>query len=195
LCRCHRVREKQEGLVHACPFCRYPTPATQAEVHILIMKRVKVNDPIAICFIGTQRYEEGDHEGAIAYWTQAAELGHAEAHFQLSTMYSDGIGVDQDEIKELHHLTEAAISGHPDARGNLAVKELRKGRYERAAKHLIIAANLGHDTSVGKLRILYERGIVCREDFATALRAHQAAVDATKSPQREAAEVFFQNMV
>jgi len=30
-------------------------------------------------------------------------------------------------------------------------------------------------------------GRVSKDDFAAALRAHQAAVDATKSPQREAA--------
>eukprot|EP00984_Skeletonema_dohrnii_P009620 scaffold3685_cov132-Skeletonema_dohrnii-CCMP3373.AAC.1 len=31
---------------------------------------------------------------------------------------------------------------------------------------------------------------VTKEDFAVALRAHQAAVDATKSPQREEGEDF-----
>jgi len=31
-------------------------------------------------------------------------------------------------------------------------------------------------------------GYVSKEDFASALRGHQAAVDATKSPQRELAE-------
>ena len=34
----------------------------------------------------------------------------------------------------------------------------------------------------------YMNGNVSKEDFAAALRAHQAAVDATKSPQREAAK-------
>ena len=32
-------------------------------------------------------------------------------------------------------------------------------------------------------------GIVNKEDLASALRAHNAAVDATKSPQREEAEL------
>ena len=32
------------------------------------------------------------------------------------------------------------------------------------------------------------RGIVSKEDYAAALRGHQAAVDATKSTQREKAE-------
>ncbi len=38
------------------------------------------------------------------------------------------------------------------------------------------------------LQVCYAKGIVSKEDFAAALRAHQAAVDATKSTQREAAE-------
>ena len=54
-------------------------------------------------------------------------------------------------------------------------------------KHFIIAAKLGHDGSLEALKEVYEAGAVSKEDFASALRAHQAAVDATKSPQREAA--------
>ena len=37
----------------------------------------------------------------------------------------------------------------------------------------------------------YAEGYVSNEDFAAALRAHQAAIDATKSPQREAAELHY----
>eukprot|EP00984_Skeletonema_dohrnii_P022749 scaffold11856_cov96-Skeletonema_dohrnii-CCMP3373.AAC.1 len=55
-------------------------------------------------------------------------------------------------------------------------------------KHWIIAAALGHDGSLDALKDRYKDGLVSKEDFAAALRAHQAAVDATKSPQREEAE-------
>ena len=37
-------------------------------------------------------------------------------------------------------------------------------------------------------REMYKLRMISKEDFAAALRAHQAAVDATKSPQREEAE-------
>jgi len=67
------------------------------------------------------------------------------------------------------------------------VNEGRNGRIDRAVKHWIIAANLGHDGSIRELKNCYMNGYVSKEDFATALRAHQAAVDATKSPQRDAA--------
>ena len=58
-------------------------------------------------------------------------------------------------------------------------------------KHLIIAANLGHDGALELLRELYTMAVQ-KEDFATALRAHQAAVDATKCPQSDKAEAMVQ---
>ena len=54
-------------------------------------------------------------------------------------------------------------------------------------KHWIIAANLGHDKSIKQLKDCYAHGLVSKEDFAAALRAHQTAVNATKSLQREEA--------
>ena len=63
---------------------------------------------------------------------------------------------------------------------------------ERAVKHLIIAAKLGHDSSIKSLMDAYRGGFVSKDDLASALRAHHAAVDATRSPQREAAEEYHQ---
>ncbi len=64
------------------------------------------------------------------------------------------------------------------------------GNVERAVKHMIIAAGQGEDDSIKTLMGAFKWGFVSNEDLAAALRAHQAAVDETKSPQREAAERF-----
>jgi len=56
-------------------------------------------------------------------------------------------------------------------------------------KHYIIATNLGYDLSIQSLKGCYKGGKVGKEDFAAALHRHQAAVDATKSPQRKAASI------
>jgi len=45
--------------------------------------------------------------------------------------------------------------------------------------------NQGHSTSVEMLKQGSKEGLVRKEDFAAALRAHQAAVDAMKIPRRE----------
>ena len=109
-------------------------------------------------------------------------------------MYKEGEGVVKDKQKELYHLEEAAIKGHPQARFKLAHYEtMINCRPDRAVKHWIIAANLGHDVSLQALKAGYATGFVSKEDFAAALRAHKAAVDATKSPQRDEAEVLWPN--
>eukprot|EP00984_Skeletonema_dohrnii_P034308 scaffold33524_cov99-Skeletonema_dohrnii-CCMP3373.AAC.6 len=155
------------------------------------MRRVEKNDPVAIREIGMKHGNNGDYELAFEYLTKAAELGDALAHYLLSLFYRDGQGVEKDEKKGLYYLEEAAIAGLPEARYNLAMLEGKNERYDRSAKHFIIAANLGHDDSIQALKGCYKRGgLVSKEDFAAALRAHQAAVDATKSPQRDAAEAL-----
>ena len=106
-------------------------------------------------------------------------------------MYQKGQGVEKDDKKSLYHLEEAAIGGYPGARFHLGQFEEKKGGYERAAKHWIIAANLGDDDSMQQLKEFYKEGKVSKEDFASVLRAHKAAVDATKSPQREAGDQRF----
>ena len=153
-----------------------------------IMKRVEANDPFATFQIAIRRHDKGNYEEAIKYYTKAVELGDVESHYLLSTMYQGGPGgVEKDEKKEVYHLEQAAISGHPGARYNLGCTEAENGNFERAVKHWIIAANLGFDESVQALKTRYADGKVSKEDFAAALRAHQAAVDATKRPQREVA--------
>mmetsp|Transcript_34487 Transcript_34487/g.50773 ORF Transcript_34487/g.50773 Transcript_34487/m.50773 type:complete len:212 (+) Transcript_34487:319-954(+) len=160
------------------------------------MKRVAANDPVAMTRIGKNSYNEGDYGTAFEYFTKAAELGDVEAHYNLSFMYRRGEGVEKDEKKQIHHLEEAAIAGHPYARLCLACYEddIGRERFDRADKHLIIAANLGLDEAIQLLKDLHGKGIFSKEQLAAALRGHEAAVDAMKSPQREAAEASTRRM-
>ena len=184
----NRKREIRGRLEQKCPFCRKTMPRTAEEFNERLFKRIETNDPVAICDMGTKRYLAGDYRSAFEYWTKAADLGSVSAHFQLSILYQKGQGVEKDEKKELHHLEQAAIGGHPRARDNLGWLEGRNGQHNRAVKHYIIAANLGFDDSLAALKDRYKAGFVSNEDFEAALRGHKAAVDATKSPQREEAE-------
>eukprot|EP00985_Skeletonema_marinoi_P013076 scaffold6442_cov73-Skeletonema_marinoi.AAC.18 len=80
-------------------------------------------------------------------------------HLTKAAELGFGLGVEEDEKKALYHYEEAAIG----------------------------AANLGHDHSIKVLKMFYSGGRISKDQFASTLRAYQAAVDATKSPQREAA--------
>ena len=185
-------READGGLDRKCPFCRTAMPRsdrTQSEykhwVRSNLMKRVEANDPVSTCYMGGMYREEGDYKNAFKYFSKAAALGDVNAHYNLSFMYHDGKCVEKDEKKRVYHLEEAAIGGHAYARHNLGRVEESHGKMDRAVKHWIIAANLGSDKSLKTLKNAYRKGLVSKEDFASALRAQKAAVDARKSPQRE----------
>ena len=180
----NKKREAEGGLQQECPFCRHPVPKTQIEAQRITMKRVEANDPAALRQFGIRRSLEGDCEDALKYWTKAAELGDVEAHFQLNWSYRDGEGVEKNKKKQVYHLEQAAIGGHPDARRDLGCIEWDNGRYERAIRHYIIAAKLGDDKSLEAIKLGHQRGFVRKDDFSSTLSEHKAAVDATKSPHR-----------
>ena len=172
-------------------FCREPLPNSDEECNKRLMARIKKNDPVAMCQMGKKRDQEGDYKTAAKYFTKAAELGNASAHYNLSVMYREGDGVEKDDKKEIYHLEEAAIAGDPWARHNLGIKDACDGRFDRAKKHWIIAANLGYHDSLELIKKLYTEGDARKEDYADGLRAYQAAAEAAKSPEREAAEAYY----
>uniref|UniRef100_A0A7S2LVZ9 MYND-type domain-containing protein n=1 Tax=Skeletonema marinoi TaxID=267567 RepID=A0A7S2LVZ9_9STRA len=207
-----KLHRHRENLQETCPFCRHPIPKNDEEAHkklmkriaandpvaitqrgLNLMKRVEANDPIAMWQIGGLHQIKEDYVRAFEYWSNAAQLGNADAHYNLSIMYEKGKGVEKDEMKEIYHLEEAAIAGHPQSRFALGSNEWENERDGRAVKHWIIAANQGYDDSIKALMVAYKGGFVSKENLAAALRAQKAAVDETKSPQREAAAKAFHN--
>ncbi len=192
-CYANQKREREGGLEQRCAFCREPAPYSDEEVDKRTMERIKKNDPVAMTEKGKQNYGEGDFGKAFEYFTKAAELDDKGAHFCLGRLYFYGNCVEKDEKKAIHHLEQAAIGGHPQARGILATHKAKNGRPDIAAKHFIIAANLGCDVSLKGLKRLFVGGDVSKEEYAAALRGYQAAVDATKSAERDEAEEAIKN--
>jgi tetratricopeptide (TPR) repeat protein len=183
----NQTREAKEGLEQRCPYCREPVPKTNEDHKKKFMKRVKANDPVALRELSKKYRDEGDYNRAFQCFTKAAGLGDISAHHELSVLYRKEQGVEKDKKKEGSHLEEAAIGGHPDARYNLGFVESRKGRTDRAYRHLVIAAKLGHNVALERVEFAFRVGLLSKEDYEAALRGHQAAVDATKSEQREEA--------
>jgi tetratricopeptide (TPR) repeat protein len=183
-------REMEGGLEPRCAFCREPVGKSDEEGDRRVMERIKKNDPVAMTDMGKTHLHKGDYGKAFEYFTKAAELGDVAAHGSLGTLYENGNGVEKDEKKAVYHWEQAAMGGHVGARGLLASYEEKNGRFERAVKHHIIAANLGYDNSLKAIKELFVEGIVSKDDYAAALRGYQAAVDATKSAEREEEEAI-----
>ncbi len=80
-------REEEASLKPSCPFCREAVPETNEEVVKRRMKRVEANDPVALDYHGLALYEKGDHGRAFEYFTKAAELGNADAHYRLALFF------------------------------------------------------------------------------------------------------------
>jgi tetratricopeptide (TPR) repeat protein len=188
----NQMREDVQGLESRCAFCRNPAPNSDEEHYKNVMKRIKKNNPVAMVHMGRRHYCEGDYQKAVEYWAKAAKLGDVDAHYCMGSLYYKGNGVDKDEKKAVYHWEKAAIGGHHHARVTLAAHEKIKGRFDRAAKHYIIAANLGCDTSLQYIKQLFVEGIASKEDYAAALRGYQTAVDAIKSAERDEGEAFLE---
>ena len=62
---------------------------------------------------------DGDHTGAAAGYTTAAESGHADAMYTLHSYYLNGWGVRKNVATAAQWLTKAADKGHAAAMNNL----------------------------------------------------------------------------
>ena len=181
------LREIQQKLQQTCPFCREAVPENE-EGDKKNMMRIEANDPVAMVQRGMLHFQKEENKIAFDYFTKATQFGDAEAHYRLAQMYHFGEDVEKDKEKKIHHLEEAALRGHPSARFLLGYEDWgNKVNAERAVKHWIIAATQGDDDSIKALMSAFRRGQVSKEALASALRAHQAALDAINSPQRNKA--------
>ena len=65
-------------------------------------------------------FDSGDEYGALDYYQLAADLGSAEAMFNIAMMYHQGIAVRRDDAQALRLLARAANAGSADAQFYLA---------------------------------------------------------------------------
>ena len=131
-----------------------------------------------------------DHAKALELWHQAAELGNAKSYYSIGIAYYDGRGVERDEKKAVHYMELAAMRGHVLARHNLGCFDWQAGNMDQAVKHFMIAAGSGDSNSLERIKLLFKKGLVTKDDYAKALRAYQAYLVEIKSPQRDEAAAF-----
>jgi len=63
-------------------------------------------------------------------------------------------------------------------------------KMERALKHCMIAVKGGSAKSLSNIKLLYSEGTITKDDYAKALRSHQAYLDEIKSDQRDEAALL-----
>lgn len=83
-------REIEQGMERRCVYCREPVVYSDEERNKRIMERIKKHDPAAMTHMGKQLALKEEYDKALEYWTVAAELGDADAHCCLASLYDDG---------------------------------------------------------------------------------------------------------
>eukprot|EP00956_Cyclotella_meneghiniana_P022158 scaffold41405_cov23-Cyclotella_meneghiniana.AAC.1 len=171
--------------------------STNDERFKLTKKRMACHDSDAFVMMGGVYYSgteeiKQDARKAVALWEKAVELGSESAHYFLGFACADGEGVERDGKKAMYHWRLAAISGIPMARYTLGQAAIQsKPRHPRqvrlAVKHFVMGAEAGHDESLAAIRKCYEEGLVDKEVFEKALRAHKSVSDEMSSKDRVAA--------
>ena len=181
---------KQEHNV--CPFCRSPPPSSSKESFKTIKKRMELNDPLAICDMGSSFYESTDglrqnYANALELWHRASNLGCSDAYYLIAVTYKLGHGVEVDEKKAIHYYELAAMAGNDIARHNLGVEEAELGNMNRALKHWMIATKDGCVESLESIKTLGHEGHATKDDLYKAFHSYQAYLDEIKSDQRDEA--------
>ncbi|EJK72364.1 hypothetical protein THAOC_06112 [Thalassiosira oceanica] len=193
VCRGCELAAHQRGIYDRCPFCRTPHPHDDASKLAMIQKRVGKRDAAAInhlagqhCFgyLGLTK----DVPRAIELWTEAAELGSLEAHYNLGIAYYYGGDVEEDKPRGIRHWQDAALKGHVRSKHNLGFAEYNNGNYMLAVQHWMISAKMGCEESLNNIKEMFMEGHATKAHYAEALRGYRDAVEDMKSHQREEAK-------
>jgi len=185
----NRIRER------TCPFCRTPMPTPVEEIK-RYEKRMELNDSRAIfnlgCYYAGGRYGLPQNAAkASELWHRAAELGSADAYYNIGSTCMAGDGMERDKKKAVHYWELSAMRGNVEARHNLGSFEANAGNYDKALKHWMIAVRDGDPDALESIKKMYEREYATKDDYATALRYYQAYLDMIKSDQRDNAAAFY----
>ena len=96
---------------------------------------------------GYQSYLQGNYKAAYDEWLPLAELGDAEAQYNLGVLYDQGASVDQNLTKAASWYRKAAEQGFTDAQTNLGMMYYRGDGVARdrteAARWFQLAASKG----------------------------------------------------
>ncbi len=130
---------------------------------------------------GHEAFTSGDFKKALEVWKPLAEKGNSQAQFYLSTLYSNGEGIEQDVFSALSWLTSSAQAGYSAAQFNLGNRYYH-GRWVeqdhlRAAQWWRKAAEQGVPQAAYNLGSLYYHGQGLKKNKDEAMRWYRKAAE------------------
>lgn len=151
-----------------------------AELAIAFFKiAAQLGHMLAQMAVGSYYYALNDCYEAIKWIGMAAELGNAEALFNMGVFYMEGMGCDQDMELSAKYFHRAARRKHPEAQfayGDLLSQGWGVEQDEkRALKWFSDAAENGHVEAMYRLGEAYENGIGTKVNLKEAAKWYDAA--------------------
>ena len=176
--------------LNVCPFCRHAGANSDEELLQLLYDRIQKRDErdytTALIVLGNahrkglyglpQNIKKGEE-----LYQEAYDLDDPDAALKLAAYYTAHYP-DQKE-KQMEILRRGETLGNIQCMETLACLAINANEYRDATRLLMKVASLGGDTR--NLIKCYRNKYMSKEDFATILRAHQAANDELKTERRE----------
>ncbi|KAL7531819.1 hypothetical protein ACHAXR_005649 [Thalassiosira sp. AJA248-18] len=184
------------GQLKNCPFCREKSLSGEEQIEVT-KKRMELDNADAFHMLALW-YDVGgnglpqDSKKAHQLWSQGAELGSRDAHYNLFMSFSKCFierGVEKDVKKAIYHLEMAAIKGDARSRCELGHYEGKMGNWDRAKKHWMLSAAAGcHSCMEGGIKKGYLMGGVTEDEYTKTLRTYRDSLDEMKSKQRDSVQ-------
>lgn len=128
---------------------------------------------------------DGNYEAAFEKAQSWADTGNAEAHEWLGYFYEDGVGVEANLAKAIHHYRVAIASGGQSyAQWRLGVlidQGKAEGTLEEAFGLFELSAEQGQTEAMVSLGVMHATGRGTPQDFAACLESYMRAARAGES--------------
>jgi TPR repeat protein len=140
---------------------------------------------------GVAEYNAGKFVEAAASFRRAAERGHVESQYVLSTMYEVGKGVEKADDEALFWVKKAAEQGHAYAQANLSYRHYAAGEFAEAFTWCQRAADSRLAWAQYNLGRMYRKGEgVAQSDAEAAYWYRLAAVQGHAEAQQKLGDLY-----
>jgi TPR repeat protein len=141
---------------------------------------------------GASDYEAGRFAEAAESLRVAAEQGHAESQYLLSTLYDEGQGVARDEALAAYWERKAADQGHAYAQANLSFRCYGAEDFDEAFAWCQRAAESNLAWAQYNLGLMYRKGEgVAQSDVEAAHWYRRAAHQGFAEAQQKLADLYY----
>jgi uncharacterized protein len=141
---------------------------------------------------GVAEYRAGNFREAAESFRRAAEQGHAEAQYILSTMYDAGQGVEQDDAEAARWERKAAEQGHAYAQANLSFRYYQANEFGEAFAWCQRAAHSQLPWAMFNVGLMYRKGEGVEQSNTDAARWYRlAALKDYAEAQLKLAELYY----